>query len=70
MRVLIAPDSFKETLSSQEAGTAIAQGLQEAAGHFSLRTLSVADGGEGTSQVLLERGAVRHEASATNIYGE
>ncbi|MCY0910044.1 MAG: glycerate kinase, partial [Sulfobacillus thermotolerans] len=35
-----------------------------------MRTLSVADGGEGTSQVLLEQGAVRHEASATNIYGE
>lgn len=55
MRILVAPDSFKETLSAHEAADAIAAGLR---GHPDLEEsvhiecCPVADGGEGTSAVL------------------
>ena len=62
MRILIAPDKFKGTLSAQEAGAAIAEGLR---GH-DLQVQPVADGGEGTVQVIaaaLEAIPVRTEVS-------
>ena len=49
--VLVAPDSFKGTLSAPEVAAAIASGLR-AAGREALE-LPVADGGEGTMDVLL-----------------
>jgi glycerate kinase len=48
--VLVAPDSFKGTFSAQEVAAAIAAGLR-AAGRDA-EELPVADGGEGTMQVL------------------
>jgi glycerate kinase len=47
---LVAPDSFKGTFSAQEVAHAVAEGLR-AAGRDA-RELPVADGGEGTMQVL------------------
>lgn len=49
--VLVAPDSFKGTFSAGEAANAMAAGLR-AAGH-EVRELPVADGGEGTMEVLV-----------------
>jgi glycerate 2-kinase len=49
--VLVAPDSFKGTFSAREAAAAIAAGLR-AAGREA-RELPVADGGEGTMEVLV-----------------
>jgi glycerate kinase len=49
--VLVAPDSFKGTFSAREAAAAIAAGLR-AAGR-EVRELPVADGGEGTMEVLV-----------------
>jgi len=49
--VLVAPDSFKGTYSASEAAHAIADGLR-AAGREA-RELPVADGGEGTMEVLV-----------------
>ncbi len=53
MRVLIAPDSFKGTLSATEASMAMSVGLK--AGWPALHTdkLPLADGGEGTLEALL-----------------
>jgi len=48
MKILIAPDKFKGTLSGAEAASAIARGL----GGHELTLLPVADGGEGTAEVL------------------
>jgi glycerate kinase len=48
MRIVIAPDKFKGTLSALEAGEAIAAGLK---GH-DVHVHPVADGGEGTVQVI------------------
>jgi glycerate kinase len=49
--VLVAPDSFKGTFSAREVAAAIAEGLR-AAGREA-RELPVADGGEGTMEVLV-----------------
>lgn len=51
MRFLVAPDSFKGTFSAAEVADAIAAGVREAAGEADL--CPVADGGEGTMEVLL-----------------
>lgn len=48
--VLVAPDSFKGTLAASEVAAAIAGGLR--AGGFEAIELPVADGGEGTIEVL------------------
>jgi glycerate kinase len=49
--VLVAPDSFKGTYSAREVAAAIAEGLREA-GRETVE-LPVADGGEGTMDVLV-----------------
>ena len=49
--VLVAPDSFKGTFSAQEVAAAIAAGLR--AEGREAEELPVADGGEGTMQVLV-----------------
>jgi glycerate 2-kinase len=49
--VLVAPDSFKGTFSASEVARAIAAGLRDAGREA--RELPVADGGEGTMDVLV-----------------
>jgi glycerate 2-kinase len=49
--VLVAPDSFKGTFSAREVAAAIAEGLRETGREA--RELPVADGGEGTMDVLV-----------------
>ena len=49
--VLVAPDSFKGTFSAREVANAIAAGLRAA--DREARELPVADGGEGTMEVLV-----------------
>jgi glycerate 2-kinase len=51
-KVLVAPDSFKGTFSAQEVAAAIGRGL-ERGGLVPPDLCPVADGGEGTSTVLL-----------------
>ncbi|MGM0421030.1 MAG: glycerate kinase [Bacillota bacterium] len=48
MNILIAPDSFKESMSAKEAARNIAAGFQSVSSSFRLRQLPLADGGEGT----------------------
>ena len=50
MTVLIAPDSFKGTYTAREVADAVATGV-ESSGGTAIR-LPVADGGEGTLDVL------------------
>jgi glycerate 2-kinase len=51
-RILIAPDSFKHSISAQQAANAIARGIQTVLPDSSLTVLPLADGGEGTLEVL------------------
>jgi glycerate kinase len=66
--VLVAPDSFKGTLSSSEVASAIGDGLSAAGLEVDL--CPVADGGEGTLDVLLPAlGGERHEARVSDPLG-
>ncbi|MDN4038172.1 glycerate kinase [Massilia sp. YIM B02443] len=52
MKIVIAPDSFKESLSAMEAASAIEAGLREIFPHAEYVKVPVADGGEGTVDAL------------------
>src|SRR6185503_8155478 len=52
VRLLIAPDAFKGTLRASQVGAAIARGV-ERAGAEPPDVCPIADGGEGTAEVLL-----------------
>jgi glycerate kinase len=52
VRVVVAPDSFKGSLGAREAASALAEGWREARPGDELVCLPLADGGEGTLQVL------------------
>lgn len=52
MRVVIAPDSFKGSLPAAAAAAALAAGWQAARPRDEVRTVPLADGGEGTLDVL------------------
>ncbi|MGM0385194.1 MAG: glycerate kinase [Actinomycetota bacterium] len=54
MRVVIAPDSFKESLTAREACDAIATGVRRALPDVEFVLVPMADGGEGTGDVLRE----------------
>lgn len=54
MRALAAMDSFKGSLSAQEACRAVADGLRAACGEFEVDMMPIADGGEGFVDVLCD----------------
>jgi len=56
-RVVIAPDKFKGSVTAVEAAEAIALGVRDALPDAEIRTCPVADGGEGTLDVLKAAGA-------------
>lgn len=53
MKIVIAPDSYKESLSALEVATAIEQGFREIFPHAHYVKLPVADGGEGTVEAMV-----------------
>ena len=53
MRVLVAPDKFKGTLTAQAAAAAVAEGWMRSRPDDSMDVLPLADGGEGTLDVLV-----------------
>lgn len=53
MKIVIAPDSFKESLSAAEVAAAIAAGLREVWPQAELVCRPMADGGEGTLAALI-----------------
>ena len=71
MKIVIAPDSFKESLSAPEAAQAIARGVQQAAPGAQVVCVPMADGGEGTVQaVLAATGGQWREADVRGALGE
>lgn len=54
MNILIAPDSFKGTLSAAEVSQITAEAIQAQHPHHAIKTLPLADGGEGSIDVLAE----------------
>ena len=53
MKIVIAPDSFKESLSAPEVAEAIARGIKRGAPQAHILCIPMADGGEGTVQAVL-----------------
>ncbi|MBH5319745.1 glycerate kinase [Paenibacillus sp. GSMTC-2017] len=53
MKIVIAPDSFKGSLSAQEAGAAIEKGIKRAKPESIVKVIPMADGGEGTMDCLI-----------------
>ncbi len=53
MKIIIAPDSFKDSLSAQSVAQAIAQGLAQVWPDAELVQCPMADGGEGTVESVL-----------------
>jgi glycerate 2-kinase len=52
MKILIAPDKFKGSLDAREVADNIATGLRAVLPEASIETMPVADGGEGTADVI------------------
>jgi len=53
MKIVIAPDSFKDSLSAAGVAAAIAEGLAQALPQAELVQCPMADGGEGTMEAIL-----------------
>ncbi len=73
MRVLVAPDKFRDTLTARDAGDAIARGWLRARPEDEVEVLPLADGGEGTLDALAppdDRDAVRSTRRVTGPLGE
>jgi len=71
VRVVVAPDSFKGSLGAAEAAEAIAAGVRQARPDADIVVLPMADGGEGTLDVLVaaHRG-LRRIVQATGPLGD
>ena len=54
MKIIIAPDSFKESLTALEVADAIEAGLTVVLPHAQCVKIPMADGGEGTVQSLID----------------
>jgi glycerate 2-kinase len=70
VRVLVAPDKFKGSLTAAEAGAALSGGIRAARPKLDVRALPVADGGEGTLEAAMAAGYARVPVTATGPTGE
>ncbi len=70
MRILVAPDKFKDSLTATEAAAEIAAGVRDQLPHADITILPVADGGEGTADILCRALAgIWHECDAADALG-
>lgn len=71
MKIVIAPDSFKESLSAPDVAAAIARGWQQVFPEAQVLLRPMADGGEGTvDAVLAATGGERRECTVRGPLGE
>ena len=68
-RVVVAPDSFKGSISAAQAAAAIAAGLRRVWGNADLKLVPLADGGEGTLDAVLSAGGQRLVARVSGAAG-
>lgn len=67
MRILIAPDKFRGTLTARQAAEAIATGWRRTRPRDRLDLAPMADGGEGTAEALVD--ALGGELVQTSVHG-
>ena len=71
MKIVIAPDSFKESLPASEVAKAIKRGLQKALPESECLLLPVGDGGEGTVDAIKSAlGLEEHTTQVTGPFGD
>ncbi len=71
MRIIIAPQSLKGSLTADEAGHAIAHGVQAVYPDAEIAIVPIADGGEGTVQALVDAtGGTLIQRTVTGPLGE
>ncbi|MFD5383724.1 glycerate kinase [Streptomyces sp. NPDC127074] len=70
MRVLIAADKFKGSLTAAQVAERLTAGLRRAAPHASVASVPVADGGDGTVDAAAVAGFDRHEIRVTGPVGK
>lgn len=69
MRIVIAPAAFKGTLSAHDAAHAMALGARDARPEAEIITLPMADGGDGTLDIMLEHGFTPAVIDAVDALG-
>jgi glycerate 2-kinase len=70
VKIILAPDSFKGTFTSSQAAAAMADGVRERIPDAQTLELPLADGGDGTLDVLLGgTGGERHTADTSDPLG-
>jgi len=67
MKIVVAPDKFKNSLSAAQAGEAIAKGLRRVGAELEIVTVPMADGGEGTVEALV--GATKGQLCRVQVCG-
>lgn len=71
MKIVIAPDSFKESLTALEVANAIEEGFKEVLSNINYVKVPMADGGEGTVQSLVDAtGGTIERVTVTGPLGE
>ena len=70
MHILLAPDSFKESLSAKQVAEALKKGFQEALPDAIFDLLPIGDGGEGTMETLAGvLGVTEYQTQVTGPFG-
>lgn len=70
LKLLVAPDSFKGTLSAVQAATIISEAFRKVLPIESAVLLPLGDGGEGTAEALIAAGGQAVICPTTDGYGE
>src|SRR5690606_30636970 len=71
MRIVIAPDSFKESLSAPQVAQAIARGVTSVVPQATIISVPMADGGEGSLDAVLAAGnGERRTETVHNALGQ
>jgi len=53
LKILVAPNAFKESLSAIDAARAIAKGLRRGLSNARVTEIPIADGGDGTLEAVI-----------------
>ena len=70
MRIVVAPDKFKGSLSASGVATALAAGLQSALPSAEIVLLPIADGGDGTVAAAVAAGFTEHQVTVDGPVGD
>jgi len=54
VKIIIAPDSFKGSASAKEVGASVKRGIEAIIPYVKIKLIPLADGGEGTGDILVE----------------